>query len=330
MVYNCGASNCAVCGDCFIQPSTNCQSVCDFRIYRSLTLGQETISCCYNATCTEVTYTCCYPITAINACVYENNYRLQIEESGNGRDYLVHSYGLPGNYIEQCRVYCGETATRNCCHCTNGGCWTNWYSTRQMVFDTAHPIGDKYIQYPYEDDPNTLYNKNGVVSEWQDISNHFSGLFMRFAGTNATKFEKTLKARVSGTTVTFETTSHGLSNLNIIVNPNTWEQRYVTAVNGARITIDHNFVDEPNITKVLIIQNDTMQGHYHHHLHRWGVGTNAVSARTEGGNDSFTGEGEGHAITVLGPKTDGTNGEPRITHENRSKNITVRLWKRIN
>ena len=28
--------------------------------------------------------------------------------------------------------------------------------------------------------------------------------------------------------------------------------------------------------------------------------------------------------------SDGTNGEPRITHETRSKNITVRLWKRIN
>ena len=126
LVYNCDTSTCAVCGDCFIQPSTNCQSVCDFRIYRSLTLGQATVSCCYNATCTEVTYTCCYPITAINTCVYENNYRLQIEESGNGRDYLVHSYGLPGNYLEQCRTYKGKSAIRQCCNTLNGGTWTNW------------------------------------------------------------------------------------------------------------------------------------------------------------------------------------------------------------
>lgn len=255
LVYNCDTSTCAVCGDCFIQPSTNCQSVCDFRIYRSLTLGQATVSCCYNAACTEVTYTCCYPITAINTCVYENNYRLQIEESGNGRDYLVHSYGLPGNYIEQCRVFCGETATRNCCYCTNGGCWTNWYSTRQMIFDTAHPIGDKYIQYPYEDDPNTLYNKNGVVSEWQDISNHYSGLFIRFAGTNAETFEKTLNVTASGTTLTFETTSHGITTGSLIVDPNTWEQRGVTGVNGANVTIERAFSNSQSITKVLILQN---------------------------------------------------------------------------
>ena len=258
LVYNCDTSNCAVCGDCFIQPSTNCQSVCDFRIYRSLTLGQASVSCCYNATCTEVTYTCCYPITAINACVYENNYRLQIEESGNGRDYLVHSYGLPGNYIEQCRVYCGETATRNCCHCTNGGCWTNWYSTRQMIFDTAHPIGDKYIQYPYEDDPNTLYNKNGVVSEWQDISYHYAGLFMRFAGGEAETFEKIVNGTISGTTLLAETKNHGITTGSLIINPNTWEQHGVTAVNGRNVTLDHSFRDEQNITKVLILQNQSL------------------------------------------------------------------------
>lgn len=333
LVYNCGASNCAVCGDCFIQPSTNCQAVCDFRIYRSLTLGQKTVSCCYNATCTEVTYTCCYPIDAINLCVYENNYRLQIEESGNGRDYLVHSYGLPGNYIEQCRVYCGETATRNCCHCTNGGCWTNWYSTRQMIFDTAHPIGDKYIQYPYEDDPNTLYNKNGVVSEWQDISYHYSGLFMRFEGTNASPFEKTLNVSVSGTTLTFETTSHGVTTGSLIVDPNTWEQRSVTSVNGANVTIDSAFSNSQNITKVLIIQNDTFQGHYHNPLAA-NNGYEALFYTRNGqgsGADLSIGGGIGNiSLTTGEPVTDGTNGNPRISMETRPRNITVRLWKRIN
>lgn len=329
LVYNCDTSTCAVCGDCFIQPSTNCQSVCDFRIYRSLTLGQATVSCCYNAACTEVTYTCCYPITAINTCVYENNYRLQIEESGNGRDYLVHSYGLPGNYIEQCRVYCGETATRNCCHCTNGGCWTNWYSTRQMIFDTAHPIGDKYIQYPFEDDPNTLYNKNGVVSEWQDISNHYSGLFMRFAGTNATQFEKVLNATASGTTVTFETTNHGLTIANILIDPNTWEQRYVTAVNGANVTIESAFTNSQNITKVLIAQNDTLQGHWH------GNSKTSIVSGSHNRQQGFmlvndTAYGETTPVINKNTLTDDIHGIPRIHNETRGKNITVRLWKRIN
>lgn len=325
LVYNCGTSTCAVCGDCFIQPSTNCQSVCDFRIYRSLTLGQATVSCCYNATCTEVTYTCCYPITAINTCVYENNYRLQIEESGNGRDYLVHSYGLPGNYIEQCRVFCGETATRNCCYCTNGGCWTNWYSTRQMIFDTAHPIGDKYIQYPYEDDPNTLYNKNGIVSEWQDISNHFAGLFMRFAGGEAEAFEKTVNGTVSGTNFLAGTENHGIKTGSIIINPNTWEQRDVTAVIGANVKLSSAFTDSQNITKVLVVQNDAFQGHYHD-LPYTAAAFHADGAHNEGYGQlsGFKFKNTTHAIS------DGTHGTPRIDYETRSKNITVRLWKRIN
>ena len=333
LVYNCNTSTCAVCGDCFIQPSTNCQSVCDFRIYRSLTLGQATVSCCYNATCTEVTYTCCYPITAINTCVYENNYRLQIEESGNGRDYLVHSYGLPGNYLEQCRVYCGETATRNCCYCTNGGSWTNWYSTRQMIFDTAHPIGDKYIQYPYEDDPNTLYNKYGIVSEWQDISCQFAGLSIRFAGTNAETFEKTLNATASGTTVTFETTSHGVTTGSLIVDPNTWEQRGVTAVSGANVTIESAFSNSQNITKVLIVQNDAFQGHYHgsNQTVRWDSGVEIGGNRgvMMWGWISTTHEDISNIYTCE-YHNDGFHGTPRVESETRGKNTTVRLWKRIN
>ena len=333
LVYNCDTSTCAVCGDCFIQPSTNCQSVCDFRIYRSLTLGQSTISCCYNATCTKVTYTCCYPITAINTCVYENNYRLQIEESGNGRDYLVHSYGLPGNYIEQCRVYCGETATRNCCYCTNGGSWTNWYSTRQMIFDTAHPIGDKYIQYPYEDDPNTLYNKYGIVSEWQDISYQFAGLSIRFAGTNAETFEKTLNATASGTTVTFETTSHGVTTGSLIVDPNTWEQRGVTAVSGANVTIESAFSNSQNITKVLIVQNDAFQGHYHGYnkTSQWVSGSEIRDNKGVmlWGQISPTQE-DISKIYTCEYHNDGFHGTPRVESETRGKNTTVRLWKRIN
>ena len=323
LVYNSESSCLTVCGDCFIQPSTNCQSICDFRIYRSLTLGQATVSCCYNATCTEVTYTCCYPITAINACVYENNYRLQIEESGNGRDYLVHSYGLPGNYIEQCRVFCGETATRNCCHCTNGGCWTNWYSTRQMIFDTAHPIGDKYIQYPYEDDPNTLYNKNGVVSEWQDISYHYAGLFMRFAGGEAEQFEKIVNGTISGTTLLAETENHGITTASIIINPNTWEQHGVIDVNGQNVILDYSFRDEQNITSVLVVQADTFQGHSH-------IVPN-IQATQCGGNDYPGGSGNTpNTRTTTDIVFYGHNGVPRVANETRSKNITVRLWKRIN
>ena len=333
LVYACDTSTCAVCGDCFIQPSTNCQSVCDFRIYRSLTLGQVTVSCCYNATCTEVTYTCCYPITAINTCVYENNYRLQIEESGNGRDYLVHSYGLPGNYIEQCRVHCGEVAMRNCCHCTNGGCWTNWYSTRQMIFDTAHPIGDKYIQYPYEDDPNTLYNKNGVVSEWQDISNHFAGLFMRFAGGGAEKFEKIVNGTISGTTLLAETENHGITTGSIIINPNTWERHGVTAVNGRNVTLDHSFRDEQNITKVLIVQAaglPNITGWWNHTSGYDSFTYNNGAITTRSVNNPATGSGGGWKDEHISFDASRSNSIYGKSNTVQPANTTVRLWKRIN
>lgn len=194
-----------------------------------------------------------------------------------------------------------------------------------MIFDTAHPIGDKYIQYPYEPDPNTLYNKNGVVSEWQDISNHFAGLFMRFAGGEAETFEKTLNARVSGTTLTFETTSHGVTTSSLIINPDTWERHGVAAVNGASITLDHIFNNEQNITKVLIVQADAMQGHIH------GlplpVVAHSYNASCDGGYGS-TYSPDVRSTTT--PISDGKNGTPRIHNETRSKNITVRLWKRIN
>ena len=51
-------------------------------------------------------------------------------------------------------------------------------SIKQMAFDAAHPIGETYVQYPQQDDPMTIYNKNGVTSVWEEQL-QYNGAFFR-------------------------------------------------------------------------------------------------------------------------------------------------------
>ena len=62
----------------------------------------------------------------------------------------------------------------------------NLLSLKQDIFDSVHPIGETYTQYPQQDPPATLYNKNGITSEWEPIS--YDGAFFRAEGTNANPF----------------------------------------------------------------------------------------------------------------------------------------------
>ena len=48
----------------------------------------------------------------------------------------------------------------------------------QGLFDSVHPIGEIYVQFPQQDDPMTLYNKNGITSVWQEQT-QYSGAFFR-------------------------------------------------------------------------------------------------------------------------------------------------------
>lgn len=54
---------------------------------------------------------------------------------------------------------------------------------KQILFDTVHPIGKTYVQYPQEDDPNTLYKQDAAIScEWIEVAK-YNGCFFR--STNA-------------------------------------------------------------------------------------------------------------------------------------------------
>ena len=54
------------------------------------------------------------------------------------------------------------------------------------AFNTAHPIGEVYVQFPQQDDPETLYNKDGITSTWTLID--YDGAFFRASGGNAAAF----------------------------------------------------------------------------------------------------------------------------------------------
>ena len=56
----------------------------------------------------------------------------------------------------------------------------------QAVFDAVRPVGSTYVQYPQQDDPNALFNKNGVSSTWAVIN--YDGAFFRAQGTGAAPF----------------------------------------------------------------------------------------------------------------------------------------------
>ena len=56
----------------------------------------------------------------------------------------------------------------------------------QLCFDSAHPVGEYYIQFPGLADPEALYNKsiNGytIQSTWSNISSQYAGDFFRAEG----------------------------------------------------------------------------------------------------------------------------------------------------
>lgn len=197
---------------------------------------------------------------------------------------------------------------------------------QQIAFDSAHPVNDKYIQFPGDPEPEELYNKNGIQSTWEDISSHFAGLSMRFAGGLAEEFNKQLTVQSkNGNKVTF-TAAHGLTLGSLIVNLETHTQYSISAIDSETVvTLNETPVDLQNNTTVLICQNDQMQGHKHKAVY---ANSDSYTYK-DGGIPSWYSPVNLSENYIGSPISDDKNGTPRTGSETRSKNATVRLWKRV-
>ena len=63
----------------------------------------------------------------------------------------------------------------------DGSIWKNMNAPTdfQQIFDMMHPIDEVYVQFPTEKSPASLYNRNGIVSVWTDITDTYDGAFFR-------------------------------------------------------------------------------------------------------------------------------------------------------
>ena len=183
----------------------------------------------------------------------------------------------------------------------------------KFLADVLYPVGFVYTQYPLCPSPVDMK----LYGTWEDVSHKYAGMFARVDGGDAVEFEKKVSiSNMSGTTLTL-IDGHGVTTGCILVDSEgdepTYEQRSVTNVNGNTITIDSAF--SKNLTTVLIFQNDQLQNHKHEI--KWHANSGA-------GASYSTGDGS-QPITDLTVNIVGA----RVGDETRSKNTTVRLWKRI-
>lgn len=188
--------------------------------------------------------------------------------------------------------------------------------TPQGIFDTAHPVGEIYIQYPQQLDPNTLYNSANVSCTWT-LQTQYDGAFFRASGTNAQTFiteNDTLTAQgqataknglsLSSTLSVGNASSGGTSNVTGAMSGNSSGTAKFKAYGGDPSVMSTS----GNISK----NNPSREGSV--------GGTSATTAQQ---NTITVNVAHTHAVYLRGSVTLG-DGDT----ETRPVNFTVQIWKR--
>lgn len=174
------------------------------------------------------------------------------------------------------------------------------------------PLYAPYLQLPLFPEPQEIF-----YGEWEDVTHLYAGLFMRFAGGEATEFNKRVEVLTqSGTTLTFAN-NHGITTQNLLIDTATGERRAVTAVNDNTVTIDSAF--SINLTTVLIGQMDQLQNHNHKYYRGTVSGSGAYDKDLIGDPNTSN----------IPPAQSNLVARGRTGDETRSKNISIKIWQRI-
>ena len=170
------------------------------------------------------------------------------------------------------------------------------------AFNTAHPIGEVYVQFPQQDDPETLYNKDGITSTWTLID--YDGAFFRASGGNAAAF---------------------LNKTDVLT-----KQSQGTAKNG--LSVSHSLtVGNAASGGTANVTGANSRGHTHsltyYSLKASGTGANTIQYAYPNGNTGINTGGESqnhtHAVYLRGSVSLG-NGDT----ETRPENYTIKVWQR--
>lgn len=190
----------------------------------------------------------------------------------------------------------------------------NYIWTGTAWFCSSAPgIGAVKEQLPGTPEPYKIYG-----GQWTELK--LAGMYLRAAGGDARPYTEPMKVSVSGTSVivdSLDTNSNSsLSTLavgDLLIGGE--EYRTVTAITGNTITIDKEFTHS-DITTVLIGQNDQLQEHTHGYIIPV-VNVDTINLVP--------------GLRACGPVAAGetSTNSGRSGTETRSKNITVKYWKRI-
>ena len=147
---------------------------------------------------------------------------------------------------------------------------------KQMAFDAAHPVNETYTQYPQQDDPMTLYNKDGVTSVWE-IQAQYSGAFFRSSNAPTSVYKADdedqyyTQDSVTGGLVPTNVAANGGPTISptpsgtpIVIEGKTYKSYAVTASS-------RNAADYIIKTNSLVLQESANKEHKHNIKHAHGI-----------------------------------------------------------